>query len=174
MKEPLRTATRLAVLLILALPAMVTGQAQYEQPPEGDGPYVRHPEAAKAIKQLKSPYCPGFMLEVCSSGGGAALRDSIETLADQGWQSDSIVAWVLANHGDTLLALPPARGKALVAWVVPPLAVAVGVGLVVFALLRMRRARSVGETAPELTQEDEATLREALRDLEAEEEAPFP
>ena len=173
MKDQLRRATRLAVLLILALPALGSVQAQNEQPPEGDGPYVRHPEAAKAIGKLKSPYCPGFMLAVCSSGGGAALRDSIETMADQGWQADSIVAWVLAHPGATLLALPPARGKALVAWVVPPLAVAAGVGLVVFALLRMRRQRNVGETARELTQEDEATLREALKDLEAEEEAPF-
>lgn len=137
------------------------------------GPYVRHPEAVKAIDRLKSPYCPG-MLEVCSSGGGAALRDSIEMLADDGWAADSIVAWVLANHGEDLLALPPMRGKALVAWVVPPLAVLMGLGLVILALQRMRRSRpSRAALEHDLSPEDEEQLREALRELEAEEEVPF-
>src|SRR5687767_7299807 len=52
-----------------------------QQSPAERGPTVRHPEATKAITRLKSPYCPGFMLEVCSSSGGAALRDTIEGLA---------------------------------------------------------------------------------------------
>jgi cytochrome c-type biogenesis protein CcmH len=139
----------------------------------GSGAYRRHPEAQKAIDQIKSPYCIGFMLEVCSSSQGAALRDSIETLADQGWAADSIVDWVLANHGEQYRALPRREGKALVAWIVPPLAILVGFALVIVALRQMRRTRPEPPAAHELSSEEEEKLKEALRELEAEEDVPF-
>lgn len=163
------------VAAALGWPAVVSAQAQTERPPEGQGPYRRNPEAVEAIGKLKSPYCPGLMLEVCPSAGGAALRDSIEHLADEGWSSDSIVDWVLANHGDEYLALPPKEGAALLAWLMPPAGVLVGLGIVLIALRRMRRRRE--EEGPPVHEavspEDEARLQEALRELEKEEEAPF-
>jgi cytochrome c-type biogenesis protein CcmH/NrfF len=115
------------------------------------------------------------MLEVCPSSGGAALRDSIETLAEEGWKSDRIVDWVLANHGQEYLALPRRSGVSLVmAWVIPPLGVLLGLFLVVVVLRRMRRNRAPAPAAEgELSPEEEARLREAMRELDAEEEATF-
>lgn len=166
----------LAMLLAaLGWPAIAAAQAQTERPPEGNGPYQRNPSAVDAIGRLKSPYCPGLMLEVCPSAGGAALRDSIEHLADSGWSSDSIVDWVLQNHGKEYLALPPKRGAALLAWLMPPAGVLIGAVIVFIALRRMRR-RQEEEGPPaqdEVSPEDEERLQEALRELEKEEEAPF-
>ena len=169
-----RPRTTLVGLLLLLLPATLAAQAQTELPRQDDDPYQRHPEADKAIDELKSPYCPGLMLEVCPTIGGAALRDSIETLADQGWDSDRLVEWVIGNHGEHYRALPKREGKALVAWLVPPLAVLSGMVLVVVALRAMRRSRpSVPFAEAELSPEEEAKLKEALAELEAEEEVPF-
>ena len=165
----------LALAWSVALPGLAVAQAQSEVPPEGAGPYERPPAAVEAIRQLKSPYCPGFMLEVCSSSQGAALRDSIEQLADMGWSADSIVEWALANHGEEYRALPLREGTGLLAWLMPPAALLLGAGLLGFALLRMKRRRdaagprSLEETSPE----DEERLARALRELEKEEEAPF-
>jgi cytochrome c-type biogenesis protein CcmH/NrfF len=144
-----------------------------EQPTPRRGPTVRHPEAAEAISRVKSPYCPGLMLEVCPSGGGIALRDTIEGLAEDGWSADSIVNWLLANHGDTLLALPPAQGKGLVAWIVPPIAVVAGLSLVVVALRRMRREQPTVELGDDLTPDQKRELESAMKELEEEEEAPL-
>lgn len=165
----------LAALVLTLQVAPLAGQAQSELPPEGDGPYARHPEATEAIARLKSPYCPGLMLEVCPSGGGAALRDSIETLADEGWDADQIVEWVVANHGEKYRAMPKRQGAGWLAWLMPPFAVLAGVGLVVYALLRMRRRKEERPDTPvaEPTPDEEARLREALAELEAEEEVPF-
>ncbi len=64
------------------------------------GPIQPHPAADEAIARIKSPYCPGQMLEVCSSYTGALLRDSIQEMARAGWSTDELVDWVLANHGE--------------------------------------------------------------------------
>jgi cytochrome c-type biogenesis protein CcmH/NrfF len=156
-----------------AVTAQPSGTSAVQQQPAERGPTVRHPEATKAITRLKSPYCPGFMLEVCSSSAGAALRDTIEGLAEDGWSADSIISWVLANHGDTLLALPPAQGKGLVAWLVPPIVVAAGLSLVVVALRRMRREQPTVELGDDLTADQKNELETAMKELEEEEEAPL-
>jgi cytochrome c-type biogenesis protein CcmH/NrfF len=166
-----------ALLLVLqqgpGAAAALAAQETASAPGSTGAAYVRHPEAVKAIAQIKSPYCIGFMLEVCSSAQGAALRDSIEALADEGWPADSIVNWVLANHGEEYLALPRREGKALVAWVVPPLVILLGFGMVLVALRQMRGNRQAPPTTTDITAADEEKLKEALRELEAEEDVPF-
>lgn len=177
MKTLATVPARFALILGLSLlaPLALAGQSQNEVPPDGDGPEARHPEAKKAIDQLKSPYCPGLMLEVCPSGGGMALRDSLQMLAEEGRTADELVDWVIANHGEHWRALPKRSGLSLVmAWMVPPFAVLLGLGLVVVALRRMRSNAPrlvTGDGA--ISDEEEARLREAMRELDAEEEATF-
>jgi cytochrome c-type biogenesis protein CcmH/NrfF len=157
------------------LPATLSAQAANEMPPEGEGPAARPPAAQEAIDQLKSPYCPGMMLEVCPSGGGMALRDSLQAMALQGSSADELVDWVLGNHGDHWLAMPRRSGMSLIlAWLVPPFGVLAGLGLAFVALRRMRSTapRPATHEGP-LSDADEARLRDALRELDAEEEATF-
>ncbi len=166
------------MLVVLGLFGLSGLRAAPAQEPAGDSaavrePHTRHPEAVKAIAQIKSPYCPGLMLDVCTSAPGAALRDSIDDLAYQGWASDSIVSWVLANHGEEYLGLPRREGKALVAWIVPPVAVLLGFTLVIVALRQMAKGRAAPAVARDLSRADEQKLKEALRELEAEEDVPF-
>ena len=159
------------VFLVALVPLELTGQTTARTAIEA---YVPQPAAEKAISVLKSPYCPGLMLEVCSSYEGAMLRDSLQTMAEEGWAADSLVSWVLTNHGDSLLALPRASGRGLVAWVVPPAAILFGLGMVAL-FLRAVMARSVAVTggSEELSEKEEAALRDALRKLDAGEEPIF-
>jgi len=177
---PRRTAPgislRLPVLLLLTWILSATGaaaQSQNERPPANKGPSVWHPEALEAIDRLKSPFCPGFMLEVCPSPDAAALRDSIEMLAEGGMRADSIVEWMLARHGQQWRALPPARGRSLVAWIVPPAVLLLGIAVVVIVLRRMRRAPEGGAPTDEVSPEEDARLDAAIRELETEEEPLF-
>lgn len=169
--------TRRAVLLIwvIALCAGLAGPASAQDSAAAlSEPTRSHPEADDAIAKLRSPYCPGLMLEVCTSLGGALLRDSIQILAQDGWTSEELVGWVLENHGDTLLAMPRAEGKGLVAWVMPPAVFVLGLTAVVLALRVMRR--NAGPEQLEgvaLSAEEEARLGEALRELDEDEEPVF-
>lgn len=139
---------------------------------ETGGSVEPHPEAVEAVTRLKSPFCPGFMLEVCPSPQAAVLRDTIETLARTGMESEEIVEWVLARYGEEWRALPKTEGKGLVAWLGPPVAILLGVGVVVLVLVKIRRDgddTDVGAAgAPELSDADEQRLARAVRAFDAE------
>jgi cytochrome c-type biogenesis protein CcmH len=183
MRTPARhTRFRAARRVLLSIPLLAAlwaasvsaalAQSQNERPPANKGPSAWHPEALEAIDRLKSPYCPGFMLEVCPSPQAAALRDTIETMAESGVRADSIVEWMLATHGEEWQALPPKSGRSLIAWIVPPVALLLGVGAVV-VVLRQRRRPQDGPQAEEVSAEESARLDAAIRELETEEEPLF-
>jgi cytochrome c-type biogenesis protein CcmH/NrfF len=132
-----------------------------------------HPEANRAIDALRSPFCPGLMLEVCPSPQAEALRDSIQMLAEGGMTSSELVEWMVGNHGEIYRAVPKAEGAGLLAWLGPPLALVLGiVGLIIaFRRLLGRRVEPSGlPPRPELSEADRTRVREALQELETLEE----
>jgi cytochrome c-type biogenesis protein CcmH len=137
-------------------------------------PIQPHPEGDAAIKKLRSPYCPGLMLEVCPTATAKVLRDTLQAMAHAGAPSDSIVAWMLAQYGEEYRAVPRARGSGLLAWIVPPLALVGGFVLVLMALKHFRSKEEESSLPPRsLSAEEESILAEALQELKATEEVPF-
>lgn len=141
--------------------------------PQETVPHQVHPEAREAIGKIRSPYCPGQMLEVCPSWQAAELRDSIDQLArEEGLSADSLVELVIAAHGEEYRALPKGSGTGLLAWVMPPAALLMGLAVVVVVLRRLRgTAAGAGEgLAGDISEEDRERLDAALAELEAMEE----
>lgn len=128
-------------------------------------------EAEKAIQQLRSPYCPGFMLEVCTSSAAAALRDSIYDLAAEGATADELIEWMISRHGEEWRALPKRSGAGLWAWLIPPFAILIGATAVVGWLRANRSSESSTASAPAATppvsQEERSRIAAALREWEA-------
>ena len=169
-----RTVLRFAYLAAIILSAVAQPLAARAQDDALQGPLLPHPAADEAIARLKSPYCPGLMLEVCTSYTGALLRDSIQEMAREGWTTDELVDWVLSRHGEEYLAYPRASGAGLLAWLVPPAVILLGVVAVVVALRYMRERAPEEELAPaELSPEEEERLREAMREMDSAEEPVF-
>jgi cytochrome c-type biogenesis protein CcmH/NrfF len=167
-----------SVLLLLTLTAAL--RAQIPEGMEEDGAFRPHPEAEKAISQLYSPFCHGFMLEVCPVAG--PLRDSIEALAYQGWTSDQLVDWVLTNYGEQYRAIPETKGWGIWAWVLPPAALLAGIAMVVLALRRFKPRTGAGASEAggkpssgegAISEEEEQRLRAAIRDMELSEDPSF-
>ena len=152
-----------------------------------EGAFRPTAEAEEAISQLKSPYCPGFMLEVCTSAQAAELRDTIQVQALEGKSSEELVEWMLGEYGEEYHAVPQHRGAGLLAWAAPPLAFVVGLTVVALALARFLGLRWPGRDAAvavasavkpggvprteSLTDEDEALVDEALQELDRAEDA---
>jgi len=134
-------------------------------------PSVPHPEAETAIGRLKSPFCPGFMLEVCTSSYAAELRDSIQVLAHGGWTSDELVDWVLTEYGEEWRAAPRAAGTGLWAWVMPPAALVLGLALVLVFVSRLQgAARPTLVTSTPIGERQRTVLAAALREFDEGEE----
>jgi cytochrome c-type biogenesis protein CcmH len=163
-----RTLVVTALLLSVAV-----GSSSSQIPPETGKAISVHPEAKAAIDRLKSPYCPGMMLAVCTSSGGAMLRDSIQSMAEAGVSSDSIVELILAEYGQQWRAEPLRSGVGLWAWILPPVALVTGLLVVALILARRRRVERTGWDEVVVTPRDEERLRVALRELEEEEEPVF-
>ena len=146
------------------LPALVlllqAGSPEHGPPPSGA-------VAQQAIAELRSPYCPGLMLEVCPSPQAELLRDSIRASAAAGASARQIVEDVLARHGEQWRAVPRRSGFGLWAWLIPP-ALLVGAGGWLWrrAWLSRRAAPQRADAPPEMTPEDRARLDAALREWE--------
>lgn len=155
--HPLRRAVVVLALLLCAAAPLAAQTAQSE--------------ADRAIAQLRSPYCPGLMLEVCPSPQAAALRDSIRDLAAEGRTADQLVEWMIARHGEEWRGVPRQSGRGLWAWIIPPLVLLLGAGLVA---QRLRGARAERPLAPEpsssLSEAERARVAMALRQWEREDE----
>ena len=151
-----------SLVLAIAIAASLAVGATSADAQEAATPAER--TAAEAISQIRSPYCPGLMLEVCPSPQAELLRDSIRVAASQGRSADVIVEDVLARHGEEWRAIPKRSGVGLWAWLATPVAFLVGLAAVV-AWLRSRRGPSVA-VAGEMTDEDRAELEAALREFD--------
>ena len=159
------------VLAAATLPATATEPARVPelrlQEPQ---PQDLHPEAREAISKIRSPFCPGLMLEVCPTRQAQALRDSIQAGAETGLSADSLLEMVVAAHGEEYRAFPKSSGAGLLAWLMPPAALLVGLGLVVVALRRLMGPRS--RAADEgLTEQEMERLQAALTEFDEMEEA---
>jgi cytochrome c-type biogenesis protein CcmH/NrfF len=161
---------RLAFLLPMIL--LATPVAAQKPPASGEAMSV-HPEARKAIDALKSPYCPGLMLEVCPSPGGAMLRDSIQARAERGMKADVIVQGILDEYGEEWRAEPQRSGTGLWAWVIPPAVLLAGLGLVGLILAHRKRSANGAPPAAPVGAEEEERIRQALKELDEEEEPVF-
>ena len=166
--EPEMIRTTAAVVLFVACGSATPAAAQ--RPPRSGEAFQVHPEAQDAIERIKSPYCPGLMLEVCTSAGGAMLRDSIQRMAERGLSGDSIVEHVVREYGEQWRAEPLRSGTGLWAWTVPPAALLLGGGLVGWTLHRRRRAAHSASDVVEPSPLDQERLASALKELEELEE----
>jgi cytochrome c-type biogenesis protein CcmH/NrfF len=158
-------------LLLLLFPGVVVSGQEAQ---ESNEVVQHHPEGDAAIGKLKSPFCPGLMLEVCSHPDSKVLRDTLQVMAEAGVSSDSLVTWMLASYGEQYRAVPQARGTGLLAWLMPPLVLLGGVLFVVLGLIHVRKRRPVDpQPADPLSEDEESVLEEALQEMKTAEEVPF-
>ena len=130
-----------------------------------------HPAAQEAISKIRSPFCPGQTLEICPSWQAEVLRDSIDEWASSGLTADSLIELVVATHGEEYRGFPQRSGTGLLAWVMPPAALVLGLGLVVLALRRLRGPARPAVEQSGLTEQEREQLDTALAELEAMEDA---
>ncbi|MBM4383868.1 MAG: cytochrome c-type biogenesis protein CcmH [Deltaproteobacteria bacterium] len=86
--------------------------------------------------ELMSPWCPGFSLPDCSSGYAQDLRMWILEQERLGRPEADVKAEILARYGEKMLQAPEAKGRGVLAYVIPGVVIALGLALIVTFLRR--------------------------------------
>ncbi|MGD9092963.1 MAG: cytochrome c-type biogenesis protein CcmH [Anaerolineales bacterium] len=129
------------ILLALTL-TLLTGvaAAQETNPPSDD-------DVNAIAKQLYCPVCENIPLDVCGTQACAQWRELIREKLAQGWNEEQIKEYFVTQYGDRVLAAPPARGLNWLVYIVPPLAILVGV-FILYQAFRAWRKPAITETEP--------------------------
>jgi len=126
-------------LSLLALTGVVL--AQSSEPTDDD--------VNRVARQLYCPVCENVPLDVCPTQACADWRADIRQRLALGWTDEQIIAYFAQQHGDRVLARPPARGLSVLVYLVPPLVLALGVWFVVRFLRNNRRMALASALAPQ-------------------------
>lgn len=125
---------------------------------------------AQAIdRSLICPICPGETIDQSQVELAKQMRAVVREKLAEGWTGGQIQAFFVERYGPGVLAAPPQSGFNLVAWVVPPIALGIGVAVLWLALRALRQPASAQRqsAAPE-----SEGLEPYLSDLDASLEAP--
>ena len=104
--------------VLLALPARAQAQARSAEDLAND-----------ISNKVMSPYCPGVTLHDCPSQKALDLRDDIESYARDGMTEAEIMNRLEADFGPAIRAEPSSDGAGILAWILPSIALLIGVGL---------------------------------------------
>ena len=143
----LRRAVALALILLAALPAV--GMAY---------------SINDVARQVRCPTC-NTPLDVSNAPVAIDMKRYIAEKRDAGWTQDEVIDGLVDEFGRGVLATPPKSGFDLIAWIVPALAVALGLASIPFITRAWaRRPRTAaGPEAPPPSDEEARRLDEELR-----------
>jgi len=112
----------------------------------------------EVAEELRCPTCNG-PLEVSNAPVAQRMKAQIAERIRQGRTKDEIKAEFVAEFGRAVLTTPPAKGFDLVAWVVPAVAVAIGLCAIPFVTRAWAKRRPRAEEAEvALSSEDRARV----------------
>ncbi len=158
---------------ILMLALILTGLVHQAAQADG-GPTPTADEVNAIARQLFCPVCENTPLDVCETEACAQWREVIREKLAAGWTEDEIKQYFVDYYGARVLSEPPREGFNWLAYIVPPVLIALGLLLLVRTFIRWKRrapqpAAAGAETASAVTEtaaeDDEylSRLEEALR-----------
>ena len=125
-------------------------------------------------QKLYCPVCPNTPLDVCETQACQDWRAEIRTQLSSGWSEEEVMAYFVERYGERVLAEPERQGFTSLVWILPLVAVLLGLVIVVQALRswRVRRLEraddggalvaDAGNVSPEVRARIERELQELL------------
>lgn len=131
-----RRSLRLALVggMVAVSISLFVGLTASAQPPTPSDNDVNH-----VASQLYCPVCENVPLDVCPTQACAQWRELIREKLAAGWSDDEIKQYFVTQYGDRVLATPPAHGLNWLVYVLPPVAILIGAGILVWVLRSWRR-----------------------------------
>jgi cytochrome c-type biogenesis protein CcmH/NrfF len=128
---------------------------------------------ARAVEALViAPCCWSQQVSLHDSPAATEMKADIRRRLGAGQNRQAILAAYVAEHGERILAEPPARGFNRLLYVLPPLLGLAGLGVLILVVRRFMLSGRVGGTTPAAAGAApasgayDARLDEELRDLD--------
>jgi cytochrome c-type biogenesis protein CcmH len=136
---------RIVLLTFLALIAAgtATSTAFAQQPTPAPRDLISDDQVNAIAKQMFCPVCENTPLDVCPTQACAEWRELIRDQLAEGQSEAQIKAYFVERFGDRVLATPPPRGFNWLAYVIPPLAIGLGIFLIYQAFRAWRKGAPV-------------------------------
>lgn len=141
MKTTNRTLLSLIGLVLLLVGLTSPGFAQGSDPTDD--------EVNAIASQLYCPVCENIPLDACGTAACEQWRGIIRDKLAEGWTEDQIKAYFVNQYGDRVLAEPPRQGFNWLVYLVPPLALAAGIVLLVLGFRAWKAPAQAQATAPD-------------------------
>ena len=106
-------------LIVIASAVVVYGLVATDPSPDD--------RAESLANRLRCPVCQSESLQDSNSETAQEMRAIVAEQVALGKSDDEVIAYFTARYGDWVLADPPARGLTLWVWVLPFVALGVGV-----------------------------------------------
>ncbi len=167
----------LLVIFTLTLATLIGTQptsmarAQSGSPPGGAGAQrpVTDDDVNRVAKQLYCPVCPNTPLDVCETKACADWRAQIREQLASGWTDQQVIDYFKAQYGERVLAEPARQGFTSLVWLLPAIAIVLGLVVVWYLLRSWRRPAPVAAQAPPVSPEVDpaalARIENELREL---------
>lgn len=134
---------------------------------------VTDDQVNQVAKQLYCPVCPNTPLDVCETQACQDWRAQIKDQLGQGWTEQQIMDYFVVQYGERVLAEPKRSGFTSLVWLLPVVALVLGVvalAQVGRSWLARRSAQSAGTaaaapTAPDIPPDVLARLEKELREI---------
>jgi cytochrome c-type biogenesis protein CcmH len=148
-----------AILLCLAL--ALAGPALAVQPDEILADPALESRARDISALLRCPVCQGETIDDSNATIARDLRLLVRERLVAGDSDDQVIDYVVDRYGEFVLFRPRATGANLILWVAGPAMLAAAL---LGAAVYLRRRRAAPEAAAPLSDEENARLREILKE----------
>ena len=158
---------KLILFLLILLASFFTVAAAYAQ---GSGPGNPTDDDVLSIaKKLYCPVCPNTPLDVCETQACQDWRAQIRDQLSAGWTEDQIINYFVNQYGERVLAEPQRSGFTSLVWLLPVLAVLLGLWVAYEILKGWRSGRPAPTpipTRPQVAPEVLARIEKELQELD--------
>jgi len=124
----------IAFLLILALQVKVPDAEQFVGQPKGvaiNDPNVLHQRTQEVASLLRCPVCQGLSVADSPSEMAVNMKGQVRELLYRGYTQEQILSYFERSYGQFVLLKPKMSGAGAAVWILPLLAIAIGVVLVI-------------------------------------------
>lgn len=139
-----RFKRKIILVLLILLTSLYTVTLAYAQGSIPNSP--SDDDVLSIAKKLYCPVCPNTPLDVCETQACQDWRAQIRDQLTQGWTEDQIINYFVEQYGERVLAEPQRSGFTSLVWLLPVLAVLLGLWIAYEILKGWRSGQPV--TAP--------------------------